>query len=112
MEDMDEQISDWIDKQFHLGAPLNTVADALSGLHYFLPSTRRRLPGSWKLFSIWRRMETPSRAPPLPEDLAWAIMSRAVQAGQFDLASLVGLGFHCFLRTGELLTAAHGFAPW
>ena len=108
MEDMDEQISDWIEKQFHLGAPLNTVADALSGLHYFLPSTRRRLPGSWKLFSIWRRMETPSRAPPLPEDLAWAIMSRAVQAGQFDLARLVGLGFQCFLRTGELLTVRLG----
>ncbi|CAL1140246.1 unnamed protein product [Cladocopium goreaui] len=104
MEDMDEQISDWIEAQFHKGAPLNVVADALSGMHYFLPSTRRRLPGSWKLFANWRKMEVPSRAPPLPEDLLWALMSKAVQAGQFDLASLLGLGFHCFLRTGELLS--------
>jgi integrase len=104
MEDMDDQISDWIEAQFHKGAPLNVVADALSGMHYFLPTTRRRLPGSWKLFSNWRKMEIPSRAPPLPEDLLWALMSKAVQAGHFDLASLLWLGFHCFLRTGELLS--------
>ena len=59
MEDMDDQISDWIEAQFHKGAPLNVVADALSGMHYFLPTTRRRLPGSWKLFSNWRKMEIP-----------------------------------------------------
>lgn len=103
MEDMDEQIADWIEDQFHRGAPLNTIADGLSGIHYFIPSTRRRLPVSWKLFAIWRKMEISSRAPPLPEDLLWAMVSASLQRGDFALASLLGLGFHCFLRTGELL---------
>eukprot|EP00435_Cladocopium_sp_Y103_P055249 s1780_g18.t1 len=104
MEALDDQISDWVEEQFKRGAPLNVVADALSGLHYFVPSTRRRLPASWKLYGYWRKMEVPSRAPPLPEDLWWALMSRAVQMGHFELASLLALGFHCFLRTGELLS--------
>lgn len=104
MADMDEQIADWIERQFRKGAPLNVVADGLSGLHYFLPATRKRLPVSWKLFGIWRKMETPARAPPLPADLCWAMVSRAVQQGNFSLGALLGLGFDCFLRTGELLS--------
>ena len=35
MEDLDDQVGDWIQQQFQKGAPLNTVADALSGLHFF-----------------------------------------------------------------------------
>ena len=53
MEELDESIGDYIERQFQKGAPLNVVADGLSGLHYFLPATRRRLPISWKLFGIW-----------------------------------------------------------
>ena len=48
VEDMDDQIADWIEMQFHKGAPLNLIGDALSGIHYFRPSTRKRLPVSWK----------------------------------------------------------------
>ena len=104
MEDFDEQIADWIESEFRKGSPLNIVADGLSGIHYFLPSTRRRLPVSWKLFANWRKIEVPSRAAPLPEGLCWAMMARALRQQDFDLASLLGLGFHCFLRTGELLS--------
>lgn len=103
MEDMDEQICDWIEYQFEKGSPLNTVADALSGIHYFLPGTKKKLPGAWKLFAIWRKMEVPSRAAPLPADLCWAMASRAVQQGDFSFSSLLVLGFDCFLRTGEML---------
>eukprot|EP00435_Cladocopium_sp_Y103_P029357 s3595_g7.t1 len=101
--EMNENISDWIEV-FQKGCPLNTVADALSGIHYFLPSTKKRLPSSWKLFGIWRRFEVPSRAPPLTDDLLWAMTSKALQSGNFNLGSLLALGYHCFLRTGELLT--------
>ena len=103
MEDMDEQIADWIELQAQRGATLNLVANSLSGLHYFLPSARRKPPASWKLFATWRKMEVPSRAPPLPEDLTWAMMGFAMQEGNIVLASLLGLAFHCFLRTGEML---------
>lgn len=103
MEDLDDQVGDWIQQQFQKGAPLNTVADALSGLHFFVPTTKKRLPLSWRLFGTWRRMEVPSRAPPLPEDLLWAMVSFCIQNDEFELGCLLALSFHCFLRTGEAL---------
>lgn len=103
VEDLDEAIAEWIDEKFHQGATLNLVADALSGLHYFMPFTKKKLPHSWKLFGIWRRHEVPARAAPLPEDLLWAMIGYSLSQQDFVLASLLGLGFHCFLRTGELL---------
>ena len=103
MEAMDETISDWIEDSFRKGLSLNTIGNALSGLHYFMPSTKRRLPSSWKLFGTWRRFETPSRAPPITGDLIWAMAGKALSEGDFSLGSLLLLGFHCFLRTGELL---------
>ena len=79
MEDLDEQIADWIELEFRKGSPINIVADGLSGFHYFMPSSRRKLPVSWKLFANWRKMEVPSRAAPLPKDVLWAMMARAVK---------------------------------
>ncbi len=103
MERMDELICDWIEGLFAAGEPLNTVADALSGLHYFLPVTRRKLLCSWKLFGVWRKYEVPSRAPPLTADLVMAMASWAIQQDDFAFGALLLIGFHCFLRTGELL---------
>ena len=100
---VDELIADWIEKKFESGYPLNGVADCLSGIHYFMPLSRRQLPCSWKLFSIWRKIEVPSRAPPLTEDLLFAFATRALMKNDLEFASLLLLGFHCFLRTGELL---------
>ena len=100
---MDEVISDWIEESFQKGMSLNTIGNALSGLHYFIPATKKKLPACWKLFGTWRRFEIPSRAPPITADLVWAMVSKALQDGDFSLAALLGLGFHCFLRTGELL---------
>ena len=37
MEDLDEQVSAWIEGQFQKGSPINTTEDALSGLHFFVP---------------------------------------------------------------------------
>ena len=102
-ESLDEAIADWIEEQFEKGAPLNTVADALSGIHYFVPSTRRGLPTSWKLFATWRKVEVPSRAPPLTSDLLWAMAAKALLDDNFELGALLLLGWHCMLRTGEML---------
>ena len=98
---VDELIADWIEKKFESGYPLNGVADCLSGIHYFMPLSRRQLPCSWKLFSIWRKIEVPSRA--LTEDLLFAFATRALMKNDLEFASLLLLGIHCFLRTGELL---------
>ena len=102
--ELDEFLTDYIEKKFEGGYPLNTIADCLSGIHYFIPQSRRQLPSAWKLFSIWRKIEIPSRAPPLTEDLLLAFASRALECKQLEFATLLLLGFHCFLRTGELLS--------
>ena len=105
-EEMDEQISLWIQKRFSQGEPLNNVADALSGMHYFVPASKKQLPQSWKLFGVWRKYEIPSRAPPLTADLVLSFAGKCLVELNFSLATLLLLGFHCCLRTGEILNIA------
>ena len=102
-EEMDEHFTVWIQEEFDKGTPLNLVADALSGLHHFIPLTRKKLPVAWKTFGIWRKFEVPSRAPPITADLILAMASKHLQEGSFIFGGLILLGFHCFLRTGEML---------
>lgn len=55
------------------------------------------------MFKHWRRIETPTRAPPLTAVLARAFVARAVALRQLRFATLIAIGFHGSLRTGELL---------
>ena len=94
------------------GDPVNAIADALSGLHHFWPAIRGQLRQSWRLFKSWRRVESPVRAAPLTVDLVRAFIARAIDCNQLAFATLVGLGFHCLLRTGELLAIRFGDIEW
>eukprot|EP00435_Cladocopium_sp_Y103_P036468 s114_g9.t1 len=100
---LDETISQWIQDEFEDGTPLHMVGDALSGLHHFEPFTRKRLHKSWRLYSIWRRFEVPCRAPPLTQELVLAMAGWLISVDELTMSALVLLGFHCLLRTGELL---------
>lgn len=82
---------------------VNSFADTLSGLHWFWPEIRGALREAWRLFKQWRRVEAPSRAPPLTVLLVKAIISRAVQKRDLSFAVLVALAYHALLRTGEAL---------
>ena len=99
---MDELVSNWVEKRFSAHKPLNTISDALSGLHYFLASTKKKPPFSWKPFSAWRRYEVPSRAPPITADLVLGFAGKCLANLDLIMAALLLLGFHCCLRTGEL----------
>ena len=103
MEQIDDAVSEWVTDEFRKGKPLCFVGDGLSGLHYFLPQTRRHLPCSWRLFGVWRKLEVPSRAPPITADLALAFCSRAIELQEIEFGALILVGFHAFLRTGEIL---------
>ena len=102
--ELDGAICDWIEVMWARGETLGIIGDALSGMHAFWPQCRRQLLISWKLFKTWRRLEPPQRAPPLPAQVASAFLAFCVEQHQLELGVLVGLGFHCLLRTGELLT--------
>lgn len=94
---------DWIEAQWARGGSVNFIADALSGLHFYWPKLRGQLRTAWRLFKQWRRVEAPSRAPPITVVLVRAIVCRAVEREELDFAVLIALGFHALLRTGELL---------
>eukprot|EP00438_Fugacium_kawagutii_P016836 Skav203795 [mRNA] locus=scaffold206:604922:607203:+ [translate_table: standard] len=100
---LDANLCEWIRKMWKTGEPLLTIGDGLSALHFFQPWTRRRIPHSWKLFSVWRKIEIPSRAPPLTWALVKAMAAYEWQHSHFEMAVCLLLGFHCLLRTGEIL---------
>ena len=101
--ELDEFIAEWIQEQFEDGCPLHLVADALSGLHHFEPYTKKKLTQSWRLYSIWRRYEVPCRAPPLTKDIVLAMAGFSIIHSELTMGALLLLGFHCLMRTGELL---------
>ena len=100
---LDDIICEWIEAQWARGESVNCIADALSGLHFFWPEIRGTLREAWRLFKQWRRVEAPSRAPPITQLLVRCIICRAVQRQELAFACLIALGFHALLRTGELM---------
>ena len=101
--ELDDSIADWIQAEFEDGCPLHLIGDALSGLHYFEPFTKKKLTKSWRLYSIWRRYEVPCRAPPLTQDIVLGMAGYCIAHCELCMAALLLLGFHCLMRTGELL---------
>ena len=103
LQDCDQLVSEWMELQWEKGAAVNTIADCLSGLHFFLPEIKGLLRHSWRLFRSWRRIETPCRAPPLTPHIVKAMIARAVACDYLSFATLLAIGFHALLRTGELV---------
>lgn len=104
LDDLDSILVEWIEVQWARGEPLTYIADCLSGLHFLWPDLRGLLRQAWRLFKSWRRIETPSRAPPMTVALAQAFVARAVAQHNLAFAALIAIGFHGLLRTGELLS--------
>ena len=57
-----------------------------------------------KLYKNWRRIEIPTRAPPISALIIQSFVAYLLEEEQIAAAFLVGLGFHAYLRTGELLS--------
>jgi len=102
-DDLDVKICNWIRHMWKSGEPLLYIGDGLCAMHFFMPWSKGKVPGAWKLFAVWRRLEVPSRAPPLTWDLVKSFSSYELSLGRHEMSSLLLLAFHCLLRTGELL---------
>ena len=102
-EVLDNIVEDWIEAEWIKGTPLGTIGDALSGLHFYMPPVKGWLRGSWRLYKTWRRVEVPQRAPPMPRYICTALVGLFMELNEVTLAFLIALGFHAYLRTGELL---------
>lgn len=68
-----------------------------------MPWCKGKLLETWKLFRIWRRLEVPCRAPPLPRDIVYAFAGKAIAKGDLIFGALLLAAFEGLLRTGELL---------
>lgn len=106
-EEMESTLREYLECLWCEGESKGVANDTLSGIQHFL-HTRRRVPGAWQLLSTWARLEVPSRAPPLPRDLALAMAGLAIHHRRHDYATLVLLAFHCFLRPNEFLAVQSG----
>eukprot|EP00438_Fugacium_kawagutii_P030575 Skav232830 [mRNA] locus=scaffold2600:52216:56365:+ [translate_table: standard] len=100
---IDETLCHWIEEQFAEGEGITGIGDALSGLHHFAPWVKGSTQGAWRLFRLWRKVERPQQAPPLPEAFAEALVSRALEMEDLNLAAALAVGFWGLLRTGEIL---------
>ena len=103
MQDLDPLCEEWVEQQWIKGTPLGLIGDALCGLQHYWPKIKGELKGAWKLYKNWRRIEVPQRAPPLPRPIALAVIGLLLHWEQPQMAFLIALGFHTFLRTGEIL---------
>ena len=100
--DLDEFLVDWIDAEYQAGSSITSVADTLSGLHHFLPWSRGKIRGAWKLYGLWRKVERPKQAPPFPIQVVEGLVGRCIAVENLRLALCLCLGFWGLLRTGEI----------
>ena len=101
--DLDGVCEDWVEWKWSSGSTLGSVGDALCGLQFYWPEAKGSLRATWRLYKNWRRLEVPTRAPPMPVSIIRAFVSYMLQREQYAFAFLLALGFHTYLRTGEML---------
>ena len=111
VDGLDWQLVKFIEAAWHEGEPIATAADAICGVQHFT-NRKRCFPGAWRYYTTWTRHELPCRTPPLPWLALLGIAGSLVEAGEFTCAALVLVGFHCFLRTSELLGIGLGHVTW
>ena len=100
----DKVISEWIQKQFEDGESITVISDAFCGLQHYCTGLKNQLGNSWRLFKVWRRVEKSQQAPPLPLGFLQALVGRALEVQDLELATCLTVGFWGMLRTGELLS--------
>ena len=103
-QQLDDAICTWIEQAWSKGKPLYHVSTALCGVQFFCPGIRGKIPESWKLFRVWRRLEVPSRAPLMAQEIVFAIAALAIFRGDLVFGALILAAFEGLLRTGEMLS--------
>lgn len=103
LEELDAVCAEWVELQWSRGATLGSIGDALCGLQFYWPDVKGKLRGTWRLYKNWRRLEIPTRAPPLSALIVQAFVGFLLKKEFYSSAFLIALGFHAYLRTGELL---------
>ena len=101
-----EEDQDWIIADFVLdlrdeGYSVQLARDAVSALQKEWP--RRRFSTSWQVVRGWTTETPPDRAPPMPEEVAMAVVVLLMACGQQACGLAALLAFCGLLRIGEAL---------
>ena len=105
---LDEVIAEWISSCFQEGESIGLVGDGISGIQHFFPSVRGHLKFAWRLHAAWRKYELPAQAPPFTDEVLAGLVGLSLMCGDLPLAASLALGFHCFLRSGEIFALQSG----
>ena len=100
--ELDRHVSAYIQELWESGDSKFWAADTLSGLYHKL-QVKKVLPVSWNWLSVWDRHEMPWRSGPLNPEQILAMAGLYFAYGLPEMAALVIVGFHCMLRTAEVL---------
>lgn len=104
---LDRLIGDYMEEAFQEGDPISYSGHLLSALKRFYPHLRQRLPLATQLYRNWVKTYVPRRATPASWQLVEAMIGLCLAQHLPELALLLGVGFHCMLRTSELLALSH-----
>ena len=102
LQALDLQLVRYIESLWAEGDAKALAGNAISGVQHML-MVRRCFPAAWGVYSVWNRVEMPHRVPPMLLEIVLAMAGVFITRQRRDLAVAVLLGFHCMLRTGELL---------
>ena len=102
--DLDELLSARIEAMWEEGDPKAFASSLLAGMQHFFPPCRGHIPSARRLLHAWGRAEMPARAPPLTLDIAKGFAGLAILQRRLDVGVCLLMAFHCFLRTGEVVS--------
>jgi hypothetical protein len=101
-EELDDFAAAYVENLWQEGDSKADASYTLAAIHYFLPRATGKLIFSWRLLSVWKRLELPLRATPLSLELLLAFVGYFLAANLAEVAIGCALMYHCILRTGEL----------
>ena len=103
LDELGAVAEEWVECQWEMGTSLGLVGDALCGLQFYWHDIKLKLRGAWKLYHNWRKLEIPTRAPPISAVIVQAFVNYLLDQNEITTAFVIALAFHCYLRTGEVL---------
>lgn len=101
--DMDAGLVHYCTYKFNLAYAPAAGTNAYSGIIRLYPQWKLLLPFTKMALKGWARLMPPKSRPPISWPLAVAVAIRAVAWGYPNVGIAVILGFHCYLRIGEML---------
>ena len=98
----DVSVCGFLEAMWGEGETKARAADLISGLQWHY-EVRHVMPGAWRKYQTWNNAEPSEQTPPMPVEALLALAGHASLCGDHFFAVTIFVGFHAFLRTGEML---------